>query len=252
MLCCALALHACTSQSSFRSEAYDPAPAMPEQRQAQIEASPIAWRQAGLREAFPGVWVDAAERIVELDATVPIVTSDPDAPRVYLELVACSPDTREHESLAMVPARPSHVHAALLLIGLDPGSPGSWQAAEGPGEYISPEGDPVRVEFVFSEDGERRVAQAHEWVRKAETGESFPDRDFVFAGSRFVTRAGVERYDADGTGCLIGLTTFGSEVVAWPEVISPEAAIDEPVWVANNDTVPPFGTTIRVRITPAD
>lgn len=252
VLSCALALGACQPSGSFRSGVHRPAPTLPEPAEGEIPARPASFRAGGLREAFPGVWVNAEARIVELDATVPIVTDDPEAPLVYLELVGCSPDTREHESLVMVPARPSHVHAALLLIGLEPGAPGAWRVVEGRPDYVSPTGDAVRVEFVLERDGQTVVEPAHEWVRHARTGEGFPDRDFVFAGSRFVTRAGVERYDADGTGCLIGLTTFGSEVVAWPEVISPESAVDEPVWVAHNERVPAFGTGVRVRIRPAE
>ena len=41
----------------------------------------------------------------------------------WLEQVACMVGTREHESLVVVEAKPSEVHAALLLLGLEPGTP---------------------------------------------------------------------------------------------------------------------------------
>ena len=71
---------------------------------------------------------------------------------------------------------------------------------------------------------------------------------WVFAGSRLREFRGREVYDADGTGQLVGLHTFGSEVIAWTRVESPEAAVDAPQWLANNDLVPPIGTPVRVRI----
>ena len=44
----------------------------------------------------------------------------------WLEQIACSPGTREHEALVVVEIPPSDVHAALLSAGFEPGSPGRW------------------------------------------------------------------------------------------------------------------------------
>ena len=90
----------------------------------------------------------------------------------------------------------------------------------------------------------------------AETGAPFVPREgteprWVFAGSVIATRQGREVYDADGAGTLIGLCTFGSEVIAWHDTFSPEAAVDEPVWIADPKKVPAPGTAVVVRIRPA-
>src|SRR5690606_16719695 len=58
-------------------------------------------------------------------------------------------------------------------------------------------------------------------------------------------------YAADATGLLVGLTTFGTEVVAWREVISHAADVDTPVWIADRATTPPYETPITVRLRPA-
>ena len=88
-----------------------------------------------------------------------------------------------------------------------------------------------------------------QWIVHAITREPWPAGDWLFAGSVFVKRQGEERYDADWSGTLIGLASFGTEVLAWKSVISPEAAVDEPVWIANPQTVPPVNTPIVVRLT---
>lgn len=206
-------------------------------------------------QPFPHVRVDRESRLVEFDAVVPIDARTRDDrgrhPLIYLEQIACIHDTREHESLVVTAAKPSHIHAALLLIGLEPGHPGRWSSENGEPTLSPPTGDPVRVEFVtVGDDGDEVVAPAASWVRHANTGERFPNTHFVFAGSRFVQHAGADLYDADMSGTLIGLATFGTETLALPTVFSPEAAIDVPVWIADPDATPPVGTHVVVRLSP--
>ncbi|MHC4975020.1 MAG: YdjY domain-containing protein [Planctomycetota bacterium] len=194
--------------------------------------------------------VDADARTIEFDATVPITVRDEDAPHVYLELIACTPNTKEHEVLVVTEARPSDVHAALLLIGGESGAPGRWEWTEENGLIgHPPTGDRVRVEFVYIDQaGNEQVDSPQDWIVHMESGERFPDGDWVFAGSRFVDWQGQEHYHADGAGTLIGLTTFGSEVLAWPEMISHEAEVEEPTWIAAPD-IPARDTAVVVRLT---
>lgn len=203
-------------------------------------------------EPFPGVRVDLGARTVEFDGFVPIDAHSDDTPTVYLELTICSPDTREHESLVVTNAKPSHIHAALLMIGLTPGKPGEWDVQDGALTFTAPEGERVRMLFIWKgPDGRERADDPAAWVKHAQTGERFPSDTFVFAGSRFVRRAGAEVYDADGAGTVAGLTTFGSELLAWPTVISHEAAVETPVWIADRSAAPRAGTPVTVRLAPA-
>lgn len=210
---------------------------------------------SALREVFPFIRVDAKARLVEFDGVVPVDVHDPATPDVYLELVACTPDTREHESLVMTRARPSHVHAALLAIGLEPGSPGSWSVSRGELVKTAPTGPMLDVTIAYHDGAGREVeAPAWEWIVSARTDRPIlpagSPTPFLFAGSKMAVRQGREGYDADGTGTLIGLTTFGMETIAWREVISPEAALEEPEWLADRSRVPRFGTPVVVRIQP--
>jgi hypothetical protein len=201
-------------------------------------------------QPFEFVRINAAARTVEFDASVPITVDDSDAPIVYLELIACTPNTKEHEVLVVTPALPSDVHAALLMIGAQAGKPGSWEWTEEAGLIgHPPTGDAIRVEFLYTDEGGvEQVDSPQDWIVHIETGEHFPNGDWVFAGSRFIEWQGEEHYHADGAGTLIGLATFGSEVLAWPEMISHESDVDDPVWVAAPD-IPALGTKVVVRLT---
>lgn len=203
-------------------------------------------------EILPGVRINEAIRTVEFDAVVAMDCHHPETPDVYLEVICCTPDTREHEALVVTPVPPSSIHAALLALGGTPGHPGGWRRD---GEALlpfSPEGDVVRIWFLTETDGMTRVDVPQSWITKHHAGhmpiQEISPRSWVFAGSRMREYRGREVYDADGTGQLIGLHTFGSETIAWTHVESPEASVQEPLWLANPDRVPAMGTPVRVRL----
>ncbi len=218
----------------------------------------------GMVEVFRSVRVDRGARAVEFDAEVIADLSDP-RKKLFLEVLACPRDTKEHESLVMTLVKPSQVHAALLLAGLTPGRPVTWPQGE-PGSKAPPptpaEGDPVNVTFNWTDPAtnQPRSAPPLEWVVNAKTGERASDlgNGFVFAGSLMVKRRGPgpgqpealppERYDADSAGTLVGLASFGSETIAWTRPFSPEASLAEPVWIADRERVPPLGTKVVVRL----
>ncbi len=208
----------------------------------------------GIVQMFSHVRVDQTLGIVEFDGWVPIDCHDPRTPDVWLEQVVCITDTLEHESLVVSLAKPSEVHAAMLLVGLEPGKPGSYRWDGQCVVGVSPEGDAVGVTFVHEDDeGNEVVSDPLSWVVDVtgtrSLGDGLQDRPaFVFGGSRFVAYNGPEVYDADMSGTLIGLATFGGETIAFTEVISHEAMYQEPEWLANAKRVPEYGTKVRVRL----
>jgi len=216
---------------------------------ALILAAPLSCASAEPVEAFPGVRLDRAARTVEFDGEVPIIPDAGDGTVVFLEVMVCVRDTKEHEALVVTDVRPSHVHAALLALGLEPGEPGGWRRADDTVRGYPPHGPAVRVEFVYQRDGEEVVEPAASWVKRDDNGERLEERPWVFAGSRMMDRGGGEQYDADGTGLLVGLTTFGSEVVAYPRLYAHDSAIEEPVWIADPERAPGFETPVTVRLT---
>ncbi len=211
----------------------------PEQQGNQPEAPPT--------QPFPHITIDTENSAVEITGTVPINARAKGV--VYLEVFACSPNSKEHEALVVTPARPSHVHAALLLVGAEPGDPGSWEWKDDTLIAHPPTGDKLNIDFIYKKGGAAITAPANMWVRNMDTDETLEHQPFIFAGSRMVEWQGEEFYDADGTGALISLTAFTSETIAWPDMMSPEADVEEPVWIANPDLVPDVDTPVTIRIT---
>lgn len=203
-------------------------------------------------ELLPGVRADVGRGVVEFDGEIAIDCHDPETPDVYLEVICCRRDTREHEALVVTDVAPSAVHAALLAAGAEPGAPGGWREEGGKVRPILARGDPVGVTIVVTAGAQSVEHDPATWITRAGAdrtlAEAVPQAGWVFAGSRMRERGGREVYDADGTGQLIGLHTFGSETVAWTRVESPDSWIDEPQWLANAKAVPPIGTPVTVRL----
>ena len=214
----------------------------------------------GATRLAPGVVVDRAQRLVIVDGTVVLTQG-------FLEQLVCTVPTRVHESLIAIDAAPREVHAALLLAGIEPGRPGRWQqVADSAGHWsvdrVRPEGPKVDVRVRWTAaDGGTRDAPLLDWVRRASaTAEpsapaeaaSSPTGQFVFAGSRIrantPSMGAGEHYVADLTGSVVGLVTFGDEVIAYDEVIADKVDVDPAAWVAWTDRMPPEGTRVELLI----
>ena len=204
-----------------------------------------------LRDFLPHIRLDATAKVVEIDGVVPIDAHNERAPNVYLEVLVCGSDTREHEAVVVTEARPSQVHAALLAIGLEPGKPGSysWQ-----GEQVQANpatGPRVRVEVIVGDASPMLIT---DWAINVRNGQTLTSalRDaghaMLFAGSVSIERDRETSYLGDGAGTLVGLSTFGTETIACQTMFNPDSAVEEPVWIANAAMVPVAGTPARVRI----
>jgi len=122
------------------------------------------------KEILPGVRANLATKVVEFDGIVPINCHDPRTPDVYLEVMVCTPDTKEHESLVMTKARASDVHAALLAIGLEPGSPGRWDFKDKEFIPVPPRGGAVEVRLAYkTADGKEVEVPATDGIVNAST-----------------------------------------------------------------------------------
>ena len=191
-----------------------------------------------------GITVDRAAHEVRVQAEVA-------CDRGFLEQAVCRSGTREHESLLAVDVPPSRIHAAILLLGLEPGHPGEWrQGADGAVTRIPPSG--ARLELtVRAPAGELPLSR---WVHDPVHGHVLPAQPWLFAGSRMVPNprgAPGERYLADATGSVAGIVTFGDETIAFSEVISDQSDVDSPEWQANTAAMPPAGTPVVLVIRPS-
>jgi hypothetical protein len=210
-------------------------------------------------DMLPHVRIDRENRVVELDATVVLRESE------WIELIACSPGSKEHESILVVPARPSHVHLALLILGLEPGAPMRFEHhppdqnppdAQGPDEggrdgpvIQPPHGPAVRITAALADEPEHEFPVT-QWTLDRRTGRPVADEPWLFTGSRMVTIHERERYLADLHGTTIALVNFGDEVLARPTDLT--NFTDDGSLVANTDAIPPLGTAVLLRLRPVD
>ena len=182
----------------------------------------------------------------------------------WLEQVACAPASREHESLVVAKPKPSQIHAALLLAGFTPGAPGKWTYENKKLGTIPPTGDRLDV-LVRYKDGAGKTVEhpIRKWIRdgaqpqggaaSAPATPEFPRVPWVFSGSvsvpgsdKSAPEGGTNRYIADDSGSIIGLVTFGDEVIGFSQVISDQADVQAPEWEVNTDTIPPVGTDVTI------
>ena len=212
---------------------------VPQDQPSAVATVPLPIIQLG-----PGIVVDRSAGEVRVEAEVA-------ADRGWLEQAVCKAGTREHESLLAVAVAPSNIHAALLLIGLEPGAPGEWRAApDGSGavQRILPRGSPLEL-WVRTSAG---VVPLSSWIHDPVHGHAFPVQPWVFAGSRVRSNTKSmgpgEHYVADRTGSVVGIVTFGDETIACTSVLSDQAELDAPAWQANSERMPEPGTRVELLI----
>jgi hypothetical protein len=218
---------------------------------ADDDAPAAATAAATFVAPFPGVRVRVAPPTVEIEAVRCLDVG-------WLEQVACSPGTREHEALVVVEARPSQIHAAMLMAGFEPGAPGQWiyHDEENRIEVRPPAGPALQVTMRFERDGETVEVPVREWIRDHLGEQEFPHDPWVFAGSMFAENPEFmgpgQHYVADQTGSIIGLVTFGDELIAYSKVIADQTDVQPAEWEVDDEAAPPVNTKVTIVVTPWD
>ena len=186
-----------------------------------------------------GLTVDRAAGEVRMECQVAIEHG-------WLEQAVCLAGTREHESLLATEVVPSRLHAALLLLGLQPGAPGSWrEVPKGDSfaiERVPPRGP--RVDLLVRVAG-RPDAPLDRWIHDPVANRDFPAQPWVFGGSLMRPNRAPEpgeHYMADRTGSVVGIVTFGDEVIGCADVFADRTEIDAASWQARAGAMPPAGT----------
>lgn len=213
---------------------------------------------------LPGMVVDFENRCVDLEATICL-------DKGFLELIACSKGSKEHESIVAVSARPMHIHTALLLLGANNGHPAMRRPVKKEGTRwvsVPPRGDLVDV-FLVIENRKGEFVQRpvsdfvmHSEIRpaksdvRAKRGErTVADKDhkfphtFLFAGSHLRdNKKGPRQYLADLSGHVISIATFGDELLCHPRIESHKNGAL--MWRVNPQHLPKVGTKITLRLRP--
>jgi len=214
-----------------------------------VAANTVPVDGGGVRIA-PGLAVDLQRNEVRIVARVA-------CDQGFLEQLVCLQGTREHESLLSTAVAPSAVHAGLLMLGLEPGHPGRWSMADGGSvSTVEPEGPHIEA-FVRRIRGSTVLeAPLRDWVVGPD-GSAFIAA-LVFAGSEVRPnppslarlRGPGEHYVADLTGSLIGLVTFGDEVIAPTSVQPDRTDVSEPIHSARSGAMPSSGSAVTLILRP--
>jgi len=210
---------------------------------------------------LPGIKINAKEKYVDVEGKICLASG-------ALELVACTKDTKEHEAIVLLDAKPVHIHMALLLVGAAPGTP-AMQKEVGEGEekrwmFYQASGQPIEVSLVYtSEDGKETVFPIADFIHKIqeedvlaqgqeskeETAERFPTSTFLFMGSHLIENGeGPRRYIAEESGNVITISSFGDEMLGLSENYS--NANGSLIWEVDSEKIPAVGTKVRLRLKP--
>lgn len=153
-----------------------------------------------------------------------------------IELLACAPGGKVHESVLVIDVVPYHLQVSLLLLGLNYGGGVSFQ-----GDPSIPKGDSVEV-FVKWKDKEDNMQfyRGEDLVFNLKDSSVMKKTHWVFTGSKVIDGLFV----ADAEKSLI--TTFHDPFTILDNP-SPDGAYDD-FFIVNEKIVPPKGTKVEVII----
>ena len=202
-----------------------PAPKLPEPQDAQR-----------LSPKFD-VWIDPKQKAVLVDGQVSLREG-------MLEMFACTKNTKEHESIVSANTKAFLVHAALLQLGAEPGTPVRFVP-----EYKPPTGTEIDVlVYWLDEAGKPHTIRAQEWVRDIRTKKAMT-HPWVFAGSRFWKdqETGKQYYQAEG-GDFICVSNFGTAMLDIP--VPSSQSNEELGFECFTERIPPLGAPVRLILKP--
>lgn len=187
---------------------------------------------------LPGITVDKEHRKVTLECSVL-------HPGVLIELIACMPNSREHEAMVLVRARPQRIHLALLLVGFEPGHPAGWDEVRQ--EPIPATGDPLdlQIQWTDPKTGKVQTVAVEDWLAAADPAKPVPRLRWLFTGSRLFDDG---TYMADQEGSIVSISNFPDAVIDLAGRHTRDNADLE--FKSNAKVMPPAGTKCQLVILP--
>ncbi len=226
-------------------DAQEQAEALPaDEPQPKQAIDPVAAAIKQVNEQDNGITINKEDAYVDVKATVCLRRGD------FLEMFACTKDTREHESILVIDAVPSKMHLGLLLLGLEPGKPLSYDMKVDPPRLVPASGPKVGVFIVIKLDDIEREIPANRWVQDNKTQEMMQSNTWLFAGSQFAEFQDKPIYQADLNGSAISLVNFGDDLLTLPNKMTDANESHDKVWVPRTQAIPEVGTKVTIRLRP--
>ncbi|MGL4419909.1 MAG: YdjY domain-containing protein, partial [Gemmataceae bacterium] len=136
-----------------------------------------------------------------------------------LEVFLCKTRTKEHEAVARTEIDARLIHAALLAIGVNKGSPVQYSNPKtGDAEYKAATGGIVNVSVHYTLKGKTHEHTAQDWILDVKTKKTMAHQ-WVFAGSRFAKnpdRPEDPEYYCANNGEMIGISNFPDSMLDLP------------------------------------
>ena len=210
-------------------------PVEPEEKVEEVQTIkiPDSWKRLSPKHE---IWVDFAAKQVIAAGNI-CMNAGP------LEVFACPRRTKEHESVVSVNALASQIHAALIAIGAEPGHPVKWQE-----EYQAATGPVIKIDVIWSKDGEQKKRQAQQMVLNVKTGKPM-EENWVFGGSAtFTDEESGETYYFGDSGELVCLSNFSTATLDVP--VKSSDANEGLLYEANTKNIPDFNTKVYLVFKP--
>ena len=155
----------------------------------------------------------------------------------FIELLACGPRGKTHESILLLDVDPVDLNAAFLLLGLAPGAPPQASGT------VPPSGHPVDLWIEWEAAGEPLRVRAEDVVRDRRSGKALPRSGWVYTGA------------VAASGQLLAANDQSLVATYWDpwallNLPLPCGADDEAL-VVRTEALPPLGTPVTVRFHPA-
>ncbi len=160
--------------------------------------------------------------------------------RAYESVLVIDPERRQEGQMSVF----QQVHIALLLLGAKPGHPSYYKDEK----TTLAAGDEIVIEVRWkNKAGKTEHSDARDWIRDVKTKKP-PVKTWVFAGSRIANNgAGGKRYMADG-GEFVCVLNNPIAMLDLPVVSA--GAIEDRLFEANLEKLPPPGTPVTIVLTP--
>jgi hypothetical protein len=189
-----------------------------------------------LSKDYP-VWIDPKEKAVIVEGQVSLREG-------FLEMFACTRNTKEHESIISANTKAFLVHTGLVALGAEPGHPVRFQP-----RYEPPTGTEIDVLVRYlDEKGKVQTARAQDWIKDNHTGKpmAYP---FVFAGSSFYVDPDTQKQHYQGEhGDFVCVSNFSTAVLDIPAKSS--KSNEELEFEALTKNIPPLGAPVQLVFKP--